>query len=491
MSGLVGDRTSRRERHLGVTAALLAAWLAPILATVIATPFVLRHIGAIEYGLFSVVLGLVVSIAAMGMSRPLAISTAAGGDADVRRSATWGIALAVAGALVVAVLAAVMPLTWLIGDQVDLNHARLAILAGSFAVLGTALMSTASGRVIGVSRFVAVGSIAATLGVATSVGYVTVASLGGLAIALVLWNGVVACVGGLLFVLAGRRRHHEEAPVGSSEPATGPETLSLWPFVVVQLAGNLAIVIERVGLAATTGLEAVTVFVVPHTMVLTLHAGLVWLTAPLLTHVVHLVRADDQVGLGRVYRRASRVGLAAAVFGGATLVVLGHDLLDRWLGGLSVMGRGPFLILTIYAFALPLTVVAWTVAEATGNARENAYVGLIWLTVVVLGAVMSEWFGVRATVVARAAVVLTLPLYIRRVERRALGGVQSWSMAWLARLLAGAGLAAACELILWKVLDGNLLAAVVALGGGTAVFVTLMPPDLRLTLRDATGSDLS
>lgn len=482
---------ARRTGRAAETISLLGAWIAPIAATVVATPYLLRRIGPAEYGLFSIVLGLVVSMAAVGMSRPLAISTAADGAHAVRRAVVWGVALAVSGSLIVALVAALSPLTWLVGVEVDVGHARLAVLAGAFAVLGTALMSTAAGRVIGVSRFVAVGSITALIGVASSIGYVVIASFGGRAIALVLWNGAVVSAGAVLLLRAGRRRHRDLVEEPPTETALFDAVPALWPFVVVQLAGNLAIVVERVGLAATTGLEAVTVFVVPHTMMLTLHAGLVWLTAPLLTRAVHLVRSGDMAGLVRMYQRASRLALAAAGFGAATLAVVGHGLLDRWLDGTSVLDSGSFLVLTVYAIGLPLTVVPWSIADATGHARENALAGITWLGFVVVGAIASNRFGVEATVAARAAMVLTLPIYLRRVERRALGSARAWSAAWMARLTGAVVIAALAEWVIWTLFGRDLAAAGVAIFGGAIAFFIAMPPDVRALAPDANRNDLT
>ncbi len=338
---------------------------------------------------------------------------------------------------------------------------------------------------IGVSRFVAVGSITAILGVASSAGYAVIASLGGTAVALVLWNGVVVAAGALLLFRAGRRRPPQggdAAPIAAiAFGATRFDAVpSMWPFVVVQLAGNLAIVVERVGLAASTGLETLTVFVVPHTMVLTLHAGLVWLTAPLLTRAVHFARVGDTAGLVAMYQRASRLAVATAGFGGVTLVVVGHGLLDRWLGGTSVLGSGSFLLLTVYAFGLPLTVVPWSVADATGHAGENAVVGTVWLGFVVVGAIASKWLGVEATVAARAAMVLTLPVYLRRIERVALESARAWSATWLARLAGAVLIAAAGEWFAWAMLGRDLVAACVATLGGAVLFVAVMPSDIRL-----------
>ncbi len=475
------DTLDRGSPRVGArdTVALLAAWIAPITATVIATPFVLHRIGPAEYGLYAIVLGLVVSMATLGMSRPLAVSTAGGASAGARRATVWGIVLAVGGCLAVALLAALLPLRWLVGTDVDPGHARLTLLAGAFAVLGTALMSTVSGRALGGSRFVAVGLITATIGIATSLGYVAIAATRGTAAALVLWNGSVACLGAFLFLRAGRNRRPSGTPTAKPSDEHSVEPPSMWPFVIVQVAGNLAIVIERVGLGATSGLDAVTVFVVPHTMVLTLHAGLLWLTAPLLTRAVHLMRAGNGEGLEQTYCAASRLGAAVALFGGVTLAVLGHGVLDRWLGGDSVLASGPFLVLIIYAVGLPLTVVPWNIADATGHARENAIVGLAWLGLVVVGAIATHWFGIDATVVARAAMVVTLPAYIVRVERKAIGPSSTWNASWLAQLALAAALVGGLELVLWIGLGRTVPAAAAALLGGIIVFLTAMPRDLR------------
>ena len=49
------------------------AWGVPILATVVATPIVIRTIGTREFGLFVAINGIVLSLASINLARPLTV----------------------------------------------------------------------------------------------------------------------------------------------------------------------------------------------------------------------------------------------------------------------------------------------------------------------------------------------------------------------------------------------------------------------------------
>jgi hypothetical protein len=145
------------------------------------------------------------------------------------------------------------------------------------------------------------------------------------------------------------------------------------------------------------------------------------------------------------------------------------------------------LVLTVYATGLPLVIVAWNFADATGHARENARVGVAWLVLVIIGAVCTRWYGVDATVAARGAMVVTLPVYLRRVERLALGSVRHWSIVSTGRILGASAVVAAGELALWTLLGRGILAAGATFVGGAVIAVALVPGDVRSTALSASG----
>lgn len=450
------------------------AWIIPILATLLVTPTLIDRLGTDEFGLFGTVSGLVIGAAAIGLSRPLLLSVASGRPDHASRSLGWGLAAAGGGGLVILALAATVPTGWLSGTGVSAIQVRHALAAGAFAAVGTSLLSTLGGSASGRSHFSLLTVVTATVGTFTSIGYLWLAVNGRGAVAFLAWLGTVTTIGAVAYVLADRRQPAAlpvelpvELPVGAAPAAR------LLPFVVVQLAGNAALIIERAALALAMGFGAVTVFVVPQALVLTLHGGLHWVTTPLVTRATRRRAEGDDEAVIALYRRGSRMAATLTALGGATLVVLGRPLLLAWLDDQAVIDLGPFLLLTVYATALPLAVTAWGIAESTGHAALNAWVSLWWLAAVVVGALLTPWLGVTATTGARAFLAVTVPVYLVAVERRALGGATAWGWAWTVRLVGAAAGSAACQYVLWVRLDRSLLGIGVAAVIGTVVFVLL------------------
>lgn len=466
-----GGRVLDRWR---VAFALLLAWFAPLAATFVAAPIVVREVGAEEFGLFALVNGTVVSVAAIGMSRAVAVSVASRSHASTRRSLRWSVGLAAIGAVAVGAVAGFAPLDWLTGDAVTESHARAALAAGALGVVGTALLSGASGLAIGRTRYGSVGLVSSALGVLTSVGYVVIVLAGGDAVGMLLWHAAVTTAGAAVYWLL----HARADPAGDGDRAARATTLAVAPFVVAQLAGNTAVVVERVGLAATTGLDAVTEFVIPQMLVLALHGALVWLTTPV------LVSAADHISTGRdrelddLYVRTSRAVAVGAGLGAAVLAVLGRDVLDALLDGEAVISPANFALLTVYALGMSLTVVPWSVAEAGGAADLTARVGTVWLAIVIAGAVLTTWGEVTAAAAARAAMVVTLPPFLLAVERR-LGLSTPWNVHWAARWLGSTCAAAGGAWIVWVAADRHLVAAIPAAAFAALVMLVAGPPELR------------
>lgn len=394
--------------------ALLAAWASPLAASVVATPVLIRRLGAGPYGLFALVTGIALAFTAVGLARPVAVATARLLDTAtlVRR----GVGVAVAGGATLAAYALVGPVGGLAGDGVGAGDARAALGAGALSVIGISLLTTFSGTALGGARFRALGWLTALVGVATSIGYVGLALAGAGVPALLLWNAVVTGTGALAFAVLHRgpvdpsQEGPEVGPGGAGE--AGATRIRVAPYLVGPVCGHAALVLERVALSAALGPAAVSAYVVPQTLVLLPHAAAVWLESPLLAAVA---AGDDPAAAIRASARRLRWLAMSSVVG---LGLLGRPLVAAVIGPeVALIGWGTWLLLVAYGVGLLATVVPWTVDDAWGGARRNAAVGVTWLGLVALAALGIGSWGIVAVVVGRAAMLLTLPAYRAAVWR--------------------------------------------------------------------------
>ncbi|MEZ5178580.1 MAG: hypothetical protein R2746_09950 [Acidimicrobiales bacterium] len=175
------------------------AWGLPVLATVIATPVVLRTIGTHEYGLFVAINGIVLSLASINLARPLTVGLAGEGlgarpeeDAaaapgpDAATILAWSLVCGVGAALAV-VLAVGAGLGGSIsGDEVGSSSGPLLGLAVVGAVV-LAVYNGATGLLPGIHRVGLAGALVAVAGCATSAGYVVAARHWGTASSMLAW----------------------------------------------------------------------------------------------------------------------------------------------------------------------------------------------------------------------------------------------------------------------------------------------------------------
>ncbi|MEO6629608.1 MAG: hypothetical protein ABIP03_13700 [Aquihabitans sp.] len=464
------DQVAKPGRMYRDAGLMGVAWLVPLMATLAVTPTLVDRLGATEFGLFGTVSGLVIGVAAIGLSRPLLLSLASGHSDDASRSIVWGLASAGVGGAFILLVAVAVPTGWLDHTGVSTGQIRAALAAGAFAAVGTSLFSTMAGSASGRSRFSLLTVVTASVGTVSSIGYLWLAVDGRGAVAFLVWLAIVTTIGAAVYAASDRRW-----PTASlvTKPVGPAPAARLLPFVVVQLAGNTALILERAALAVVAGFASITVYVIPQTFVLTLHSGMHWITTPLVTRASQRYGQGDNDAVFTLYRRASRMAAMAAALGGATLVVLGRPLLQAWLPDQAVIDLGPFLLIVAYATALPMSVTAWGIAESTGHAALNAWVSIWWLAAVVVGAVLTPWLGIAGTTGGRAFLALTVPVYVAVFERRALGGATAWGLGWTSRLVVAAVLGAAMEYAVWALLDRSLVGIGVAAVGGTVTFVSI------------------
>lgn len=410
------------------------AWGVPVLATVIATPIVIRAIGTREYGLFVAINGIVLSLASINLARPLTVGLAGdglgtaapdGGAAPGRgrgpQAATilaWSLVCGLGAAVVVLLAVGAGLGHLLVATDVASTGAQVLGLA-VVGVVVLALYNGATGLLPGVHRVGLAAVLVAVAGCATSAGYVVAARRWGTASSMLAWLFLVLALGTVAHVGVAHRlgvrvldRHALRVDaVRRAWPAMAP-------FVWAQVVGGVVNVLERVGLARVGGLDELARFAPPQLLVV---AGLGALGAVVGAMVPRVARqwadgdVDDLVAWSRRTRLVFGAGAAAA---GAAMVAVGPWLLDRWLDGtihVSHLDLVPFALwLAAYAVMTP----GIALADATGAPWLNVW--LVAAAVVLMAAVglpaMAAW-GAAGVAVGRAALLPLVLVHAHLVDR--------------------------------------------------------------------------
>lgn len=423
------------------------AWGVPILATVIATPIVIRTIGTREFGLFVAINGIVLSLASINLARPLTVGLAgdglgaaprgpvvpgevasaasgpddAGPDDAGPEAATilaWSLVCGLGAAAVVLVAVGAGLGGLLVASDVASTGAQVLGLA-VVGVVVLALYNGATGLLPGVHRVGLGALLVAAAGCATSAGYVVAARRWGTASSMLAWLFVVLAVGTVAHVAVAHRfgvrvldRHALRfGSVRRAWPAMAP-------FVWAQVVGGVVNVAERVGLARVGGLDELARFAPPQLLVVAGLGALGAVVGAMVPRVARLWADGDVDDLVAWNRRTRLLFGAAASAAGVAMVAVGPWLLDRWLDGTIHVDHLDLVPFALWLAAYAVMTPGIAVADATGAPWLNVW--LVAAAVVLMLAVglpaMSAW-GAAGVAVGRASLLPLVLVHAHLVDR--------------------------------------------------------------------------
>jgi O-antigen/teichoic acid export membrane protein len=452
------------------------SWIIPIAMSVVLTPVIVRGLGVPAYGVYALVLGFLNNTFTSGLGRGV-VRECSGDRLTADRLSRWlSAALTMAGVIGV-VAGGLLAFTAFesisslhLGPELDLS-ARLAALALAMAFPLAAIQQVLQFVPLAGYRFDVYAQALLLFSVLQTGGTAFLAMRGANPPALVFWFGLAA---GLTagFVLL-RMRHL--TPGLRIRPGLDRDVFSpLMTFggavFVYQLAGYVQVVFERWWIGRTLGLDAVAFYVVSMTLAVQLHGGVAYMARGILPAASAARNAGDAAEFERLYGRMLRTVLPPLVVFIVTLVSLRGEVLSIWMGPAFAAGAGDALgILAVSFGMLAGLIVPWEFFEAAGFPTANAVFGVAWLLagVAVNVAAVPRW-GIVGAAFGRLTLLLLLPVYVVKVERKLFGGVRARLWISVGVLAAAFGAAAAGTSRLIPSLAGGGaagLAAALAAGG--------------------------
>lgn len=444
-------------------------WALPLCSTLVATPTIVRGLGAEAYGAYAIVMATaafaVLPSPAVALAR---FSPPDAEGANLRRLVLRIGSIAVAAAALNLLLITLPVLGFILPRESPGPAARLGALASLFGLMATNSLSQLALAWLQLRGAWARGATIALLAGVSSPLLAMGAVMWGAGWQTLLLAQFLAIATGFagLMILCGA-----VAPPLAQCPPTAPLPGGIARFMartaLAGAAGSILAISERWLLGLRFGPAAAGHFALAMSLALLIHAFVLALNVRLLIQFAR-ARAAGTAALAVVYERASRMTVLAAGLA-LTLALISSEAFARlWLGDAIGMQLHPFLDgLMLSSFAMALAVPMWMLAEATGHERLTIALSLAILGgwVVVLTASL-PFLGPTAFVAARLIPFAAVPVAILIVERRTLAGAR---LGFWARLIPRMLLAIALAFGSSGVFVGDGLTGLLLVTGAAAV----------------------
>lgn len=476
--------------------------LLPLVSTFVVTPFVVRGLGAAEYGLLALVLGFVSYSFNFGVGRAVTKYVAeyrATGESEKISdilSATLVLNLVV-GVFGTAILVLLTPVfvkdVLLIENQLQ-SKAVFGFYIAAATIAMLMLQQVFSAVLQAVGRFDWFSHLTTASSTVLSVGNLILVFAGGDALGLLWWNLFITILGAAVFYWAAKKLLPEARFSIRFRGETLRQVAGFSAGVIgYQIFGNLLLLFERSYITRTLGTESLTFYVVPMTLAMYIHVFVISLAMVLMPLTSEIQARKDKERLLAIYERATKYICLVAVFVCLSLIIGSQTFLSLWLGADFAEKSASVLAFHVLTFSgMALGIVVWQMSEGLGFPSRNAWLTLVWL---VVGAglmfLLTPQFGLAGAAAARAAgVVLTLPIFIGLIERLSFGKIllAFWQKTLFALILAGAAAGAAEYFLLEKLPLGWLGFLFSMIIGGTIflgiLFLTgFFTPEEKIWLR--------
>lgn len=430
----------------------LLSWLLPLVSTFVVMPFVVRGLGAEEFGLLTLVLGFVSYSFTFGVGRAVTKYVAeyhATGQferiEDVL-SATLFLNLLVGGfgAIVLALLAKFLVLDVL---RIDSHLQAKAVLAFYLAAATVAVLMTQqvfSAVLQAIGRFDWFSHLTTFFSTILSVGNLVLVLAGGETVILLWWNLILTVGGAAAFYFATKKLLPEARFSWRFRRAT------LWQvtgfssgIVAYQLLANLWLLFERSYLTRKLGTESLTFYAVPMTLAIYLQVFVNSLVLVLMPLVSEIGVNPNHERLLAIYERASKYVGLIVVFAVVAIIIGSRQFLGLWLGEEFAIRSSDVLFFHLLTFgSMAFGAVVWQTNEGLGFTNRNAWLVLFW-TVSGVGLLLwlTPLYGLAGAAAARAfGVVITLPIIIWVVELKTFKKIlwKFWRKTLFGLIIAGA-----------------------------------------------------
>ena len=462
------------------------SWALPLCLTFVATPLVVRGLGAEEYGLYALIMGFVAYSFTFGIGRAvtkyvseyLALNQPER-ISDVLSATLWlNVLVAVGGALIITASANFLVVSiFQIQPEMQVKAIKALYLAAAtiFFLMQAQVFSAVVQAVHRFDIFSLITTVTATLSV---IGNIILVLLGGDSLELLVWNFAANLFSCLVFFFAARRIlpeiHFFLIP---SRKMLRLVAIYSGGVVGYQISGNLLLLFERGWITRKLGTESLTFYAVPMLLAFFIHSFVASFSLVLLPLTSETAAVENHDKLLSIYTRATKYILSLVVFLGVSLSITSREFLGLWLGAEFAQRSTKIFVLHIATYSLTaLLIVTWQLIEGYGLPSYNAFLSLSFLIVSVpLMIALIEPFGGEGVAAARLLGVLPIPVFIYTVERRIFKKFlwRFWTENLMKLLLIGATVAVV-EYLAVKNLPHNWFGLIISLITGGAVFLAAL-----------------
>lgn len=455
------------------------SWILPLLLGFIATPIVVKGLGYEEYGLFSLILGLISYSFTFGIGRAVTKYVSEYRSQfktteinEIISVTLWfSLILGIAATIFIVLGAETIVIDVLqIGNK---NHVTaikalyLACATISFLMVGQVFQAI----IQALHRFDRNSLLIGINGVLLTLGNIALV-LGGFRLnALLAWNLLVTILNCLLFFHSAKKLLPEFRLTFQIRSRIINLIFKYGTGIIgYQIFGNILLIFERAWIIRKLGAENLTFYVVPMALAIYMHGlinSLILVVFPAFSEL-----RDDAEKLLNLYRKATKIIFALVVFLAFNLICANKIFLKVWID--EEFSEKSYQILTVHVLTfsvIAVLTVIWQLAEGSGHPRFNAFISFIWLAValplMILTIEQLQNYGVAVS--RLIGVVVTIPMVFYG-ERLFLGNVQ-WKF-WgemILLVIPAAAAAAFVEYQIFNLFAGNILTMIS--GGLTAAVI--------------------
>ena len=430
-------------------------WLWPIGLSLLATPYIVHHLGKDAYGILALVIAVLgyFALLDLGLStatvKYIAEYHAVGNQKMLQKVISSNllifIVIGIGGGTL---LAGVTP--FLVNNVLRVppslaDVAEFAFYIGAVGFLFTMMLGVLTAIPNALQRYDISNLLGIIIASATTLGTVGLLAAGFWLREVVLWNLFLSVLSVVLYAVVVRYLLPDLPFRLFFDWPAFRQSLNFGSMALIQrLSGTLLFQLDRFLIGALLGTVAVTFYVVPANLTKRIHSIVSRVTSIIFPLSSALHSTEQHLMLQRVYMRSAKFGLLAGSALAAPIAALSFPFLRYWMGlEFAQEGSAALTILALAYYMTSLTAVPSSVVHGIGRPEVNAFfsVGTGVLNVVFCLLLIPR-FGLLGAAYANLTNGLVVPFYLHYVERHLLklDTMQMLQKVYLGPMLLGAGI---------------------------------------------------
>ena len=455
-------------------------WFLPIILTFVATPIAVEILGYEQYGIYTLILGFIGYSFTFGVGRAVTKYVAeyrSSGNpekiSEIISVSFWlSIILSLTGSFIIVFFSEPIIVDILIINP-ELHEPAIKSLYVACTTIGFLMVGQVFQAVLqGIHRFDRVSLLITLSGLLLNAGNIILVYSGYSFIALLTWNLILTAFNAFSYYFLAKH-YLPSFSINFNLTKKGISLVLKYGSGVIgyQIFANALLIFERTWITRNLGAESLTLYAVPMTLAIYMHAFISSLVTVLFPVISEL--QDDSEKLLKLYHRATKTIVSALVFIVLTLICSSKVFLSLWINQSFAEKSAPILIVLVLSFSvISLLCIVWQLAEGFGNPRFNAIISFLWLAV---SLPLMIWLifplGNLGTAIGRlVGHLITLP-FIFIGEKMFLGSIQWRFWSKLCLILGTAALfSSITETAIFYTFEANWVILIIGTFSGAVVY---------------------